>query len=138
MVCVAVVDDEPAIVEIVDQVLAEHGWDVLQCRDGRMAAAVIQQEQPDVILLEVWLRTVHTGWSVLHELQQDPRTSTIPVIVYSGAVDQLRAQKEWLDEHGIAVLMKPFDLDDLDHRVRAALANKIPTPARFQAGVTPL
>lgn len=87
MVCVAVVDDEPDIVEIVEQVLVEQGWDVLRCQDGHVAAAVIQQEQPDVILLEVWLRTVRSGWSVLHELQQDPRTSTIPTIVYSGAVD---------------------------------------------------
>jgi two-component system alkaline phosphatase synthesis response regulator PhoP len=124
MVCVAVVDDEPTIVEIVDQLLVEQGWDVLNCRDGRVAAALIKQEQPDVILLEVWLRTVQSGWSVLYELQQDPRTSTIPTIVYSGALDQLQAKKEWLGERGIAVLAKPFDIDDFEHTVRAALARK--------------
>jgi DNA-binding response OmpR family regulator len=132
MVCVAVVDDEPAIVEIVGQVLAEQGWDVLNCQDGRVAAAVIRQEQPDVILLEVWLRTIQTGWSVLYELQQDPRTSTIPTIVYSGAVDQLQAQKEWLDERGIAVLIKPFDIDEFEHTMRAALARKNLTLSGFQ------
>jgi CheY-like chemotaxis protein len=73
---------------------------------------------------------------VLHDLQQDPRTSEIPTIVYSGAVDQLRDKREWLDERGIAVLTKPFDLDDFEHTMRAAVAGKNQTNPAVQDGVT--
>jgi response regulator RpfG family c-di-GMP phosphodiesterase len=57
----------------------------------------------------------------LEIIKLDPATSSIPIIVCSAAVDDLRSHEPWLMHHGIVTLAKPFDIDDLYKRVESAL-----------------
>jgi DNA-binding response OmpR family regulator len=67
------------------------------------------------------MESPEAGWSILELLKLDPATNSIPVIVCSAAIDDLRSREPWLAHHGIVTLPKPFDIDDLYKRVEAAL-----------------
>lgn len=113
MVCVAVIDDDREFTELVRTLLADRGWTVVACDTSDGAVMCVQQGRPDLILLDLRMETPDAGWSVLRSLARDPATGSIPVIVCSAAVDDVHAHEEWLQEHGVGVLLKPFDIDEL-------------------------
>ena len=80
MTKILIVDDEEDILELLDDHLSEHGFDVISAEDGAMALAQIYREQPDVVLLDLTLPVVN-GYEVLKEIRSDSRTKNLPVIL---------------------------------------------------------
>jgi DNA-binding response OmpR family regulator len=105
-----------------NDLLEMRGWDTVICREADSAYPVLKQERPSLIILDVRMDTPERGWNILELLTLDPETRDIPVIVCSAALDDLRDKEHWLAEHGIAILPKPFDIDDLYARVETGLA----------------
>ena len=120
----AVVDDDDAFRELLDDLFSQDGYRTLLLAEGAGAPTVIHQAQPDLVLLDLWLEQRRGGWAVLEDLQADPVTRHIPVIVCSADAHGLRQQAERLRERGCAVLEKPFDLDDLLTAVRQAVNHR--------------
>ena len=75
--------------------------------------AFVHTTRPDAVLLDIRLREKQRGWDVLEQLQAEPDTRTIPVVVWSGDVRRLDEKQAWLADHHIPVLAKPFDLDEM-------------------------
>lgn len=81
---IMVVEDDPAMREIVSHKLLSHGFEVKQAEDGKQAIDLIAQEKPDLILLDLVLPEVD-GFHVLENLRNsaDKQLAATPVIVLS-------------------------------------------------------
>jgi len=77
---VLVVDDDPEVLEFLIQTLGA-GHTMLSATNGEDAVQVAQRERPDLILLDVMMPGGKDGFSVFAELQKDPRTRDIPVLM---------------------------------------------------------
>ena len=124
---VFVVDDDPAIVEAVRDVLSPAGFEVEGATDSAQALTTILREPPDVLILDVNM-PVMTGWELCDILQRQTRTRDVPILFLtgrSGLRDQITAMQVGGTDH----LGKPFRAEELRQRVRA-LADRGPGRAR--------
>lgn len=121
MTRIAVVNDDTVFLEMMVAVLAEQGWDARIYREQGNAFAELQGDPPDLIILDIRMETPETGWNLLELFTLDRRLCTIPVIVCSASLLDLKAHEEWLDQNGISVLPKPFNITQLYGEVEAAL-----------------
>ncbi len=121
MTRIAVVNDDTIFLDMMAAVLEDHDWDTQICREGRNAFGELRANPPDLIILDIRMETPETGWTLLELLSLDPITSRLPIIVCSAALLDLRSHEDWLNKHGIEVLPKPFDIDELYERVEKAL-----------------
>jgi len=121
MTRIAVVNDDTVFLEMMVAVLAEEGWDAEIYREQGNAFRELQQNPPDLIILDIRMESPESGWTLLELFTLDRRLCTIPVIVCSAALLDLQAHQEWLNQNGIAVLPKPFNISQLYHEVEAAL-----------------
>ena len=81
----------------------------------------IKHANADLVILDVFLHGESAGWQQLDILTLDPATRAIPVIVCSAAIASLGHARQKLAALDVAVLEKPFDLEELRASVEAAL-----------------
>ncbi len=120
---VLVADDDEAMLDLMAGLLGEEGgYEVLAHRlDGDIHTQVAR-ELPDLVILDLLDGgRREAGWRALELLRLDPATRHIPVMLCSAAADRLEGHREWAGKLGVDLLAKPFDVDDLLARVRAAL-----------------
>jgi len=113
---VLVVEDEPAIRDLLVWVLQIEGYEVSAAENGRRAIEMAQHDPPDLMLLDLMMPGMD-GYEVLQHLRDSPRLRAVPVVVMSAA-----ARPESSDTQVKAFVAKPFDLDDLLGIVKAVLA----------------
>jgi two-component system KDP operon response regulator KdpE len=113
---VLVVDDEPQIRRALRVGLVNHGYEVQVAASGEEALDLAASAPPDLIILDLMLPNL-TGLEVCTELRQ---WSEVPIIVLS-ARGQERDKVEALDLGADDYLTKPFGMDELLARMRAAL-----------------
>ncbi len=114
---ILVVDDEPAQMRLVDQVLTSNGYEVIKAGSGQEAVRVIYERKPDLVLLDVMMPEID-GWQTCRLIRE---VSDIPVIMLTGKCnsedDIVRGLECGADEY----LTKPVGNRELLARVRAAL-----------------
>ena len=104
---ILVVDDDEAIVELLQELFTEEGFEVKISIDGQ-ALKTAPQFQPDLILLDV-LMPLMDGIEVSRGLKADPATRHIPIILFSA-----NAKLKELDTtHVESFIAKPFDITEL-------------------------
>jgi CheY-like chemotaxis protein len=125
---ILVVDDTPALLDVIRECLQSEGYRVRICLESRNAVRMAREEPPDVIMLDVVMPEV-SGWEVLAELRADPAFKLTPVIVCTAYVAEAMARLSELkgpDQH-LGLLPKPFELEELievaDSVARAALSS---------------
>jgi CheY-like chemotaxis protein len=101
---VLLVEDDPTIRCLVQDVLVEEGYSVVAVEDGARALEVLDELRPSVILLDLYMPRVN-GWEFLRTINQ--RSTDIPVVICSAV-----SVKE-LPKGVVASLKKPFKLDAL-------------------------
>lgn len=126
MVTVAVVNDDPAFLDLMRELLEMEGYGSLIIQEARGAFDRLKEERPDLVVLDIRMGGDNEGWQIAECLTLDPETRPIPIILCSAAVDDLRRRDAWLQRHGVGALTKPFDLEDLLQAVRDALGGKPP------------
>jgi CheY-like chemotaxis protein len=82
----------------------------------------IRHAHADLVILDLFLHGESAGWQQLDILTLDPRTRGIPVIICSAAIASLGFARTKLAALDVAVLEKPFDLEQLGAAVSAAIA----------------
>ena len=117
---VLVIDDNDATRLLCRVNLELEGFEVLEAADGHEGIDLARAELPDAILLDLMLPTLD-GWEVLDELQNEPRTEPIPVVVLSGVGDP-DLRREGLDLGALATLSKPLDPTALPETLRETIA----------------
>ncbi|MDI3339146.1 MAG: response regulator [Sphaerobacter sp.] len=109
MTRILIVDDDPAIRTLLNELLREEGYTTFVAGDGQTAIEQARQTHPHLILMDLML-PVLDGASAIRVLKSDPRTSGIRIIAMSAGAN-LRQYADHLPADG--VLGKPFDLDTL-------------------------
>jgi two-component system KDP operon response regulator KdpE len=119
MTSVLVVDDEPQIVRALRINLGARGYEVLTAYDGKSALSVAVEGKPDVVVLDLGLPDID-GVEVIAGLRG---WSAMPIIVLSARTDSA-AKVEALDAGADDYVTKPFGMDELLARLRAAVRRK--------------
>ncbi len=118
---VVVVDDEPAIVEVVWDALDDANLTTVGCTRGPEAHACIRSTQPRVVILDVQMPGV-AGIEIFQHMRADPSTSAIPVIFFTANADKLTQRLPDYISLGAELLPKPFNVDRLLDLVKNALS----------------
>ena len=126
MTFVLVVDDDPAIVRTLGINLRARGYDVETAADGRSALQVVEERLPDAVILDLGLPDLD-GLTVLQRLREQ---HAVPVVILS-ARHETDDKVEALDSGADDFVTKPFEMEELMARVRAAVR-------RTTAGEPPL
>ena len=112
---ILIVEDEEAVRELERFILEQHGYEVMEARDGLEGLAKAEFRRPDLILLDLMMPDV-SGGRMFEEMQRHPATSGIPIVVVTGKPD---AHEIFDDEIGPDnVVMKPFEADGLLERIK--------------------
>lgn len=107
MARILVVEDDHVIRELLVVNLTMEGHEVVTAADGSEALAMIDDERPDVVLLDMMLPGVD-GWEVTARVKGDPATSAIPIVALSARAMQAdidRGTEVGVDHY----VTKPFD-----------------------------
>jgi two-component system alkaline phosphatase synthesis response regulator PhoP/two-component system response regulator VicR len=108
---ILVVDDERHIVRLVEINLQRAGYDVVTAYDGIEALEKVEQEKPEMLVLDVMMPRMD-GFEVLAKLQSDPATSDIPVIMLTAKAQDADIFQGW--QSGVSsYLTKPFNPREL-------------------------
>lgn len=113
---ILVINDTVAILELFTALLEGEGYRVTT--DGFSVEmtemlARVKAGQPDLIVLDFVILDEGKGWQFLQLLKMDRATRDIPVIACTAAAKLVEDLQVHLDEMGVGVLLKPFDIDDL-------------------------
>lgn len=105
---ILIVDDEEDICQVVQASLEEFGgWQTFLAHSGKVGLMVAQAEYPDAILLDVSMPEMD-GFEMFKQLQENPTTQNIPVILLTSKV-LARDRKRFADLSLAGVITKPFN-----------------------------
>ena len=117
--CILLIEDDGDMRELVGGHLEHNGFDVQRADDGIKGQALALQYTPDLILLDLMLPKVD-GLTLCQRLRRDERTAGIPILMLTalgGTKDKVSGFNSGADDY----LTKPFDLEELQVRVKALL-----------------
>ncbi|PRD36300.1 phosphate regulon transcriptional regulatory protein PhoB [Gemmobacter lutimaris] len=124
---VLLVEDEPAQREVLAYNLEAEGFRVVQAADGEEAMMLVDEAQPDIIILD-WMMPNLSGIEVCRRLKIRPETRSIPIILLSARaeeVDRVRGLETGADDY----VIKPYSVLELMARARAQLRRVRPSTA---------
>ena len=122
---VLVVEDEPAQRELLSYNLSAEGFRVIQAENGEEALILVDEENPDIIVLD-WMLPAVSGIEVCRRLKTRNETRNIPIIMLSARteeVDRIRGLETGADDY----VVKPYSVLELMARVRAQLRRVRPS-----------
>jgi CheY-like chemotaxis protein len=105
---VMVVDDVPANLSLLEEVLTLHGYRALLFPKAELALQAAQEMLPDLILLDIQMPGM-SGFQMCEELKRNPGTQHIPVIFVSGNDDKQEKTRARA-AGGVDFIVKPFDV----------------------------
>ncbi|HVR69478.1 MAG TPA: response regulator [Vicinamibacteria bacterium] len=117
---ILVVDDEDDILQFLELVLREKGYDVVTAAGGQEALTRAQIEKPDLVLLDIMMPQMD-GWEVLKLLRVDEDTADIPVAMLS-ARTEAKDRVQGLQEGAVDYICKPFALQELLEKIGTIFA----------------
>jgi DNA-binding response OmpR family regulator len=119
---ILVVEDELETAEMLRIYFEFCGYEVLSTAWGRDVLGICQESHPDLVILDIQLPDTD-GYEVYRELSNTQQTSHIPVIFLTKLVDDdLKAASR--AKGALDYITKPFDLEELERRVRNALPSE--------------
>jgi two-component system KDP operon response regulator KdpE len=114
---VLVVDDEPAIRKLLERGLSGYGYEITTTDNGREAFDIAVRQTPEIILLDINLETRPDGLEVCRQLRE---WSKIPIIMLT-VRDEKQMKLTALNAGADDYITKPFDMEELEARIRAVL-----------------
>ena len=120
---ILVVNDTKEILELFRDFLEkELGHTVIMMSFAPDELDRITDEKPDLVIIDFIIGDREMeGWQLLQKLRMNRPTAGIPIIACTAAVRQVRESEAYLLEQGIEVVLKPFELDQLEAAVKRAL-----------------
>ncbi len=126
---IMVVEDEPAILELLKVNLVDAGYEVLAAGDAETAQALLRNALPDLLLLD-WMLPGLSGLALAKLLRADARTRELPVIMItarSDEADRVTGLEAWVDDY----VTKPFSPRELKARIKSVLRRRAPEAAQL-------
>lgn len=116
---ILIVDDTPANLQLLAQMLSEQGYKVRIAQDGTMALLSIQSSPPDLILLDIMMPELN-GYEVCSKLKASSLTKDIPIIFIS-ALNEVFDKVKAFEVGGVDYITKPFQAQEVLARVEHQL-----------------
>ncbi len=117
---ILIVDDTPANLRLLSQMLSEQGYGVRAVTSGARALESVRAAPPDLILLDIKMPGMN-GYEVCQELKAAPQTRDIPVIFIS-ALDEVQDKVQAFAVGGVDYITKPFQFREVLARTETHLA----------------
>jgi two-component system phosphate regulon response regulator PhoB/two-component system alkaline phosphatase synthesis response regulator PhoP/two-component system response regulator VicR len=128
---ILVVDDDPDIRATSQIVLESNGYEVRTASNGREASDILNEIEPDLMLLDVMMASDTEGFDLAFRLKEDPKFRELPIIMLTSFLDKVRTEGpgqfefilgeqwpvQWLFE-------KPLDTKKLLAKIEAILAER--------------
>lgn len=121
---ILVVEDEPAIQELVSYSLKLAGHHTLSAFDAEQASEIVKNALPDVVVLD-WMLPGLSGIEFARSLRSDKRTKAIPIIMLTARADE-KDKLTGLDSGADDYITKPFSPRELNARIKALLRRRSP------------
>jgi two-component system phosphate regulon response regulator PhoB len=121
---VLVVEDEPAIQELIAYNLRQAGHQALRADSAEQALRLVQDALPDLVLLD-WMLPGLSGIELARRLRADRRTKGVPIIMLTARADE-QDKLTGLDTGADDYITKPFSPRELNARVKAVLRRRAP------------
>jgi len=116
-----VVNDTQEILELFAEILEGLGYETVLMSYAPRELERVRETEPDLIVLDFLMGDRELlGWQLLQKLKMDRRTDSIPIIVCTAAVKAVEEQQGYLTEQGVVVVLKPFNVDQLEEAIRAS------------------
>jgi DNA-binding NtrC family response regulator len=113
---IAIIDDERVIVDLLDGLLNDEGYDTVCYYSGSTGYEAIKEHVPSLVILDMQMEHKEAGLNVLQRMRANTATRNIPVILYSADTAFLRQKAKYIQDNNCTILEKPFDLYRLlDH-----------------------
>ncbi len=116
---ILVVDDTPANLQLLTGMLKRHGYRVRPVSSGKLAIQAVQDEKPDLILLDINMPEMN-GYEVCEHLKADDALKEIPVLFIS-ALDETIDKIKAFAAGGVDYVTKPFQFQEVEARVQTHL-----------------
>lgn len=129
---VLIVEDEPAIAELISVNLRHNGFSPIWAEDGEAAQRELDAVLPDVILLD-WMLPGQSGLMLARKWRQDPRVKPVPILMLTARGDE-SDKVAGLDAGADDYITKPFSTQEMMARIRSVLRRR--TPERVDDNVS--
>ncbi|MCY7307050.1 MAG: phosphate regulon transcriptional regulator PhoB [Rhodoferax sp.] len=121
---ILIVEDEPAIAELISVNLRHNGFQPIWVADGETAQLEINEVLPDAILLD-WMLPGQSGLVLARKWRADPRIKPVPILIITARGDE-PDKVAGLDAGADDYITKPFSTQELLARIRAVLRRRAP------------
>jgi two-component system phosphate regulon response regulator PhoB len=125
---ILVVEDEPAIRELLKVNLEDAGYEVREAEDAEAARSALNEVLPDLLLLD-WMLPGQSGLALARQLRGTMRTRDLPIIMLtarSDEADKVAGLEAWVDDY----VTKPFSPRELKARIKSVLRRRAPEAAQ--------
>jgi two-component system phosphate regulon response regulator PhoB len=136
MPTILVVEDEPAILELLKVNLVDAGYEVREAPDAETAQRSLKAELPDLLLLD-WMLPGQSGLALARQLRGEARTRELPIIMVTARTDEadkIAGLEAWVDDY----VTKPFSPRELKARIKSVLRRRAPEAAQETLAAGPL
>jgi len=120
------IEDDQEMIDLISLILARKGFEVIGARSGAFGLEIIQNNKPDLILLDLMMPEMD-GWEVYQQIKSDEATQNIPVIVVTAkaqSIDRvLGLHIAKVDDY----ISKPFSPQELLDSIESVLERKANT-----------
>lgn len=113
---ILIVDDEPANLNVLSEVLIAEGYDVAIANNGERAITIVNRQLPDLILLDIHMPDMD-GFAVCQTLKASPKTSAIPII-FMTALNDIESKVKGFELGALDYITKPFNVRELLARIK--------------------
>lgn len=115
---IMIIDDEEDLRELVDMMLKKEGIDVIKAENGEKALEILEQETPDLILLDINMPGLD-GWETLEEMERRGYTENSPVIMFT--IEELTFVKMLREDIVglVGYIEKPFEREELTELIKS-------------------
>lgn len=130
---VLIVDDTPANLALLEEILDEQDYEIMTAISGENALRLLKDEEPDIILLDIMMPGMD-GYQTCQEIKAIERLKSIPIIFLSAkgeTIDKIRG----FDLGAVDYLTKPFQIEELLVRVKNHLKNYFSKKSLIEAQI---
>lgn len=86
---ILLIDDDTDLLRSFEVILKSKGFEVLTAEDGSQGFSQLKNEKPDLLVLDVMMKSNLEGYNLLHQIKKEPQYKMLPIILLTGMVDQL-------------------------------------------------
>ena len=120
---ILIVEDDPALITILEYHLQHAGYRVISAKDGEIALTLIREESPDLVIAD-WMLPKISGLELCRILRRSPQFYLLPIIILTARTEQddkLRGLETGADDY----VTKPFSIQELIARVKNLLRRSL-------------